>query len=324
MNLKTKTVRSKIQKVSLVVGALVIAALLILNYLNQFDKNQREIIALYQQQPRTPSGTAFWQKGTGEENIIFLHGWFATKYSFQDLSQLLPDSVHQWAIDIKGYGFTKREGNFALSAQVNQLKQFVTENNIHHFTLVGHSMGGSIAQAYAVLFPEDVKRLVLVSSSDFFWNDSSTATEKRKRHPAYSLLESQFGQWILSKTVGRLLVKSILKPLFADQNKIKEQAINEYGYPTVLPEFWVNLPKVLTPEQDIWLTGIKEKISRSTLPVSIIWGEKDTWFPVSQGKKIASEYKNSRLFIIPHTGHIPHEEEPVVVANILNQIWDQK
>ena len=305
---------SKARKILVVISVVLLTSLCALSYFNRFDKNQSEVIALSQQQTRTPSGTAYWQKGTGAENIVFLHGLFGTKYSFQDLSQLLPGDVHLWALDIKGFGFTERSGDFSLSAQVNQLNQFLNENNIHNAVLVGHSMGGKVVQAYAMLHPENVKHLILIDSGDFF------AMEKGHNHPAFSLLYSKTGLWLASKITGRLLIKSVLKDVYVDRSKIKEQAVNEYGYPFLLPEFWQSLPAVMTPEKDEWLSNIKAKIPLSQTPVSIIWGEEDARLPLAQGRRIAAEYKHSRLFTVPNVGHNPHEENPSAVASLFNQI----
>ena len=42
----------------------------------------------------------------------------------------------------------------------------------------------------------------------------------------------------------------------------------------------------------------------------IIWGENDYWIPVSDSNRFKNAIKNSKVIIMPETGHIPMEERP--------------
>ena len=42
----------------------------------------------------------------------------------------------------------------------------------------------------------------------------------------------------------------------------------------------------------------------------IIWGENDYWIPVSDANRFKNAIKNSKIIIMPETGHIPMEERP--------------
>ena len=42
----------------------------------------------------------------------------------------------------------------------------------------------------------------------------------------------------------------------------------------------------------------------------IIWGENDYWIPVSDANRFKNAIKNSKVIIMPETGHIPMEERP--------------
>ena len=55
---------------------------------------------------------------------------------------------------------------------------------------------------------------------------------------------------------------------------------------------------------------LKDRIYKTTIPVLLIWGEKDMLSPVETAKKLKAHLgDNARLEIIPNSGHVPHIEK---------------
>jgi pimeloyl-ACP methyl ester carboxylesterase len=56
--------------------------------------------------------------------------------------------------------------------------------------------------------------------------------------------------------------------------------------------------------------NLQDSIQFITTPTLILWGEKDTWIPVSNAYHFNSEIKGSQLIIYKNAGHVPMEEIP--------------
>ena len=53
-----------------------------------------------------------------------------------------------------------------------------------------------------------------------------------------------------------------------------------------------------------------ERLSEIKTPTLIIWGANDEWIPVSDAEKFKKELPQSKVVILPETGHVPMEERP--------------
>ncbi|MCP4132789.1 MAG: alpha/beta hydrolase, partial [bacterium] len=71
------------------------------------------------------------------------------------------------ALDLRGHGqsLPPGDGDYAIESRVQDIQTVVAELGIERFILVGHSMGGSVAGAYAGIYPERVAGLLLVDPS---------------------------------------------------------------------------------------------------------------------------------------------------------------
>ena len=59
-----------------------------------------------------------------------------------------------------------------------------------------------------------------------------------------------------------------------------------------------------------------KSIKTSTL---LIWGAKDEWIPLHVGQRMDSVLPNSKLVVLPNSGHVPMEENPEETLVILNE-----
>jgi pimeloyl-ACP methyl ester carboxylesterase len=103
--------------------------------------------------------------GEGPHPVIAVHGWFADRGAYAAVQSDLDLDTFRYAfVDLRGYGeardvagdFTTREGAADVLAVADHL-------GWERFSLVGHSMGGSVAQRVVAAAPERVRRMVGVS-----------------------------------------------------------------------------------------------------------------------------------------------------------------
>lgn len=114
---------------------------------------------------QTPFLLPYELHGDGAHKVIAVHGWFADRSAFAPLTADLDRASFQYAlVDLRGYGdardapgaYTTAEGAADVVALADRL-------GWETFSLVGHSMGGAVAQRVLALAPHRVRRLAGVS-----------------------------------------------------------------------------------------------------------------------------------------------------------------
>ena len=98
--------------------------------------------------------------------LVFLHGFLSNSFAWNTLSDHLSDRFRCIAIDLLGFGrSSKPDIPLSIERQVSMLKQFIDAMQLQEYSLLGHSMGGWIATAYALKYQssEPLQRLVLLA-----------------------------------------------------------------------------------------------------------------------------------------------------------------
>lgn len=100
----------------------------------------------------------------GAPHLLLLHGIQDQCHSWDWVARRLRARFHVMAPDLRGHGDSQwtRGSSYAWLEYVQDVAQLVRQAELEPVTLVGHSMGGTIAALYAGIFPEAVTKLVIV------------------------------------------------------------------------------------------------------------------------------------------------------------------
>ncbi|MBT3147140.1 alpha/beta hydrolase [Neptunomonas phycophila] len=105
------------------------------------------------------------ESGQGQpETIIALHGWLDNASSFNELRKHLTN-FHFVALDLAGHGHSDHRppgDTYYIWENVSDLLSLMDLHGYNKVTLLGHSMGASVAVLFAALFPERVNRLYMI------------------------------------------------------------------------------------------------------------------------------------------------------------------
>ena len=104
-------------------------------------------------------------KRAGQETIIMLHGFSATKEHWLRFSTHLYQQYHIIALDLLGHGENKQDfsQSYSVESQVEYIRQVAQTLGVDKFHLVGNSMGGAISSLYAATHPKQVLSATLIS-----------------------------------------------------------------------------------------------------------------------------------------------------------------
>jgi uncharacterized protein (TIGR00369 family) len=115
---------------------------------------------------RTSAGDmAYIRRGQGPP-VVLLHGIPSSSYIWRDVIDPLAARFDVLAPDLIGYGDSDKrlDADFSLAAQARYVVAFMESVGVHQAAIVGHDIGGGIAQLMAADEPDRVARLILIDS----------------------------------------------------------------------------------------------------------------------------------------------------------------
>jgi pimeloyl-ACP methyl ester carboxylesterase len=231
-------------------------------------------------------------KGTA---VILLHGFLENQKMWQDLVPELSKRNRVITIDLLGHGETECLGYVhSMEENAEVVKAVLSKLRIRKAIFVGHSMGGYVTLAFAELFPEKMKGLVLLNST----SKDDSLEKKQNRDRAIKAVKKEYETFI------RLSITNLFNP---DNRERLQKEIES-----------VKIQALKTPLQGIVasLEGMKIRKDRSFIlqnidyPKVLILGKKDPVLNyIDHLKQI--EGTTSQLVSFPdgHMSHIENREE---------------
>ncbi|MBL7977475.1 MAG: alpha/beta hydrolase [Bacteroidetes Order II. Incertae sedis bacterium] len=218
--------------------------------------------------------------------VVALHGYGNSGRSFR---YLVPDlnaqNIALFAPDLLGFGQSaKPEGGYSLVQYARLTVAFVDQMHLKTPWLMGHSFGGIVALATAIMFPKVFKGIILVSPGGF--HPLTRFQVLADRRWAYKLMRSQLFK--------NALHASPLGTVF-DQDATYQTLLKMYGSHQYL---------------DLDKTGMRKKIANLPLPILLCWGTEDKILPRFVWKRAQKQVPQARFVLIPKAGHALMKDQP--------------
>ena len=111
--------------------------------------------------------TDFYNPGdSGETPVLLLHGLLGSKRNFASLASSLGNRLEKQrriiGVDLRNHGDSDHAPDMTYPAMVQDVLQFMDSQGLDRIILVGHSMGGKVAQAMSLLHPHRVEGMVVL------------------------------------------------------------------------------------------------------------------------------------------------------------------
>lgn len=243
-------------------------------------------------------------KGTA---VVLLHGFLENQTMWQDFVPELSKKYRVITIDLLGHGKTECLGYVHnMEDNADMVHEVLHELKIRKAVFVGHSMGGYVALAFAELYPDTLKGLVLLNST----SRADSEERKQNRDRAIKAVKQDYTTFV------RLSIAN----LFSEDNRGR---LNEEIEK-------VKLEALQTPLQGIVasLEGMKIRKDREVLlhfgpyPKMLILGKKD---PVLNYEDSLEQIENTDVKLVSfpdgHMSHIENREElKIVFIDFLKKI----
>ena len=238
---------------------------------------------------------------TGKGNaIVLLHGFLENKEMWSFYIPEFAKKNRVIAIDLLGHGNSECLGYVhTMEDHADAVHAVLSELRIRKAIFVGHSMGGYVSLAFAELYPENIKGMVLLNST------ASADSEERKinRDRAVKAVKQSFKNFI-TLSIGNLFSENNRDRLSLEIENVKKEALK-------------------TPLQGIVasLEGMKIRMDREVLlhltpyPKLMVLGEKDTVLPYEE---TIGQLENTKVELVTFPdGHMSHIENQIELLRVL-------
>ncbi|MBD1219388.1 MAG: alpha/beta hydrolase [Anabaena sp. CoA2_C59] len=263
-----------------------------------------------------PIQIAYGEKGTGKP-LILLHGLGSWSYNWRYSIEPLSQHYRVICCDFKGFGFSekpvsRREEN---GHQIIELKRIIQALCNEPPVIVAESMGGLISLGLAGKSPDLIGHLVVINVPIFaetlpHWSmNLLSQTPIEIIHLIDNLRLTYWFAPLVREVMGTERRKVLYNP-----SLLTEEDIYWITYPFIeIPGTLVKVAEELQiaareienlrTNQPNMLKNIQRNLKNIECPTLILWGDKDSWFPVSHGEKLHQNLPNSRLQILRNCYH---------------------
>ena len=237
---------------------------------------------------------------SGEGNaIVLLHGFLENKKMWAEYVKLFSEKYRVITIDLLGHGESDCLGYVhEMEDNANVVYEVLQSLKIEKVTILGHSMGGYVALAFAELFPENIKKLVLLNST----SKEDSAEKKLNRTRAIKAVKQNYFNFV-SLAIANLFSENNRTRLAHEIEKVREQALK-----TPLQGIVASLEGMKIRKDREWL------LHENIFPVLLILGKKD---PVLNYEESLTQIEDTTAELVSfedgHMSHIENKEELVPV-----------
>lgn len=282
------------------------------------DVPAREVEAKWAQPPSqfvTLDGVRLHYRDEGSGPVVvLLHANYASLFMWEPWVAALRDRYRVIRVDLPAHGLTGPEpsGDYTLERIQGLFERFVDERGLDRFTVIGTSIGGTVAMRYTADHPARIERLVLISPG------SLEPRVRGRTTPAELPRVADILGYVLPKSFTRFMLKND----YGDPNRVSEAVVDEWY------EMWMregNRLAMLNLLRQYVSGGVEEKIRAVRAPVLLMWGEKNRRVPLSLAYETRDLLVNSpqvELEVLPGIGHMLVQEAPQESARIIRRYLD--
>ncbi|ATH08084.1 hypothetical protein BIY24_09015 [Halobacteriovorax marinus] len=253
-------------------------------------------------------GTSVHYRDFGEgQAIVLLHGICDSLHSWRHFKKPILEAGYRYiALDVPGFGLTHgKEIPYDQENYTLFLNKLFKKLNIESPIIIGNSLGGYIAWNYAINYPRETKKIVLLSPAGYPLSPPLVVR----------ISENGFLQWIAKNLSTRMSSDFIARGVFYDREKMEEEDLERFYE---LFNLEGNFDKYMRVFKSIMkLQNTSPDLARLETPTLLIWGENDNWIPFKQTNHWKRDVDHLEFFPLKETGHTPQLERPKKTIQII-------
>jgi pimeloyl-ACP methyl ester carboxylesterase len=257
----------------------------------------------------------------GAPVIVFLHGFPEFWYGWRNQIDFFVDKGYRVIVpDQRGYNLSDKPGSIKdyqiteLTKDIAHLIKAIGEKQVF---LVGHDLGAAVCWSMAYLYPELIRKLVILNVPHPIVMQQTLRSDVRQLLKSWYIgffqlpwLPELYSEITNYKLLSSVLLRSSLPDTFTKEDLQRyQQAWQQKNAYKSMVNWYRALARYRNPA-----SGFVQKIK---IPTLIIWGVKDKFLIKEMGEKSMAYCQNGKLEQIPDATHWVHHEKSHQVNQLI-------
>jgi pimeloyl-ACP methyl ester carboxylesterase len=242
---------------------------------------------------------AYDRRGSGTP-LVLIHGYPLDHTIWDQVAPLLEDSFDVIMPDVRGFGASSAVYEpYTVDDLATDIWALLDSLGLDKAAVVGHSMGGYIALAFARLYPTHIRGLGLVSSQAVADSDE----RRQGRYDTANQVSEKGVRVVAESMTPKLTTNTELQPAIKVLIE-KQPAAGVIG-----------ALKAMAEREDA-----QSLLALLQYAVVIVHGDADELIPVARGREMKELIPQANYVEVPGTGHLPMMEDAEKTAEALRHL----
>jgi pimeloyl-ACP methyl ester carboxylesterase len=260
------------------------------------------------------AGAAAYRRVGAGPDVLFVHGWPVSGATFRLLLPHLVEHVTCHVIDLPSAGSSRFDDAtpMSIAQHIESVRRVVDLLELDQIAVVGHDSGGLIAR-HAMAGDPRLSAMGLINTEPLEPSWRFRAFIAARRLPGFA---AGFG-WVAGRPRIRR-IGLVLGDAFADPSLLDGEFDEFFLRPLHETRARRDAATKLLRSFDMQLvTDLAAVHRRIDVPVQLVWGDQDPFFPVERAEAMVGTFPRAELAVIEGAGLFSHEERPAEVAQAL-------
>jgi 3-oxoadipate enol-lactonase len=245
----------------------------------------------------------YWDEQGSGEPLLLIEGLSYPSYMWHRTRPILARTCRTIALDNRGVGQSEvPAGVYSIELMASDAAAVLDAAGVQSAHVFGVSMGGMIAQEFALQYPKRVRSLIL---------GCTAAGGPEAVRPEPEVLEILMRQGMTPEEAKEAIIPFIYDAGTPRQRIDEDMAIRMKWYPTA--------QGYLSQLQGILAWEAYSRIAEIGAPTLVVHGESDLLIPPANGHLVAERIPGAKLVMIPSAGHIFETDQPGVASHAISE-----
>lgn len=228
--------------------------------------------------------------GSGKP-LIILHGLFGESKNWSSIAKELSSNFEVHVLDQRNHGNSFHHPEHNYIALANDVYNYINEYSLKNYAIMGHSMGGKVAMQFGLMYPNNLKNLIIVDiAPKEYKNEHGVIFEGLKQVLLQSNSRKEAYNILMNYVNDNTIVNFLLKGFFMSQDNT--------------PKFKFNIHAL---EKNIkYLLGSLKKHNNFNGMTYFLSGSRSDYIQQSDIQDISQLFPRNEIIQINNAGHWIH------------------
>jgi pimeloyl-ACP methyl ester carboxylesterase len=247
--------------------------------------------------------------------IVLIHCFTCSLNWWDELAPLLTPNHRVIRLDLFGHGGSDKPGaGYSIEDQATAVTEALAKLGVTDATVVGHSLGGTVATALAERSPQLASRVVIVDQSPEDGAPNESLAIKATSWPVIGQAMAR-----LIQVAPKSLVRDQYGQAFAPGFNISSGFPNPDQPVDDLRAMTYTAYKDIADDEDEFVdeAPLDERLAAAGAPLLVIFGSEDQIYDAQDEIDRYRQVPGAEVHLIPGAGHSPNVEKPELVAPLI-------